>query len=141
MVICRRHALKTSEGNPVLMDKQWLKMRFPRASQGFLKANEDKIRSQIPNPKPKRHKTPALGSTIQGEKKSLERVTVRFTGYRVRPLDPDNFAGSCKDLLDGLVHASLLHGDETWRIIFETAQEKVSSYAEEKTVIEIDDGK
>jgi hypothetical protein len=69
--------------------------------------------------------------------RSLSRVTVRFVGFRVRPLDPDNFAGGCKDLLDGLRHAALIPGDEPWLIKFETRQEKVAHRGEEKTVIEI----
>jgi hypothetical protein len=111
---------------------------FPRASQSFLKVNETPNRSEIPDSKPEHHKTPALGSAVQGKEKGVQRVTVRFTGYRVRPLDPDNFAGGTKDLLDGLRHAGLIPGDEPWRIIFETAQEKVKTYAEERTVIEIE---
>jgi hypothetical protein len=65
---------------------------------------------------------------------------VRFTGFRVKPLDPDNFAASCKDLLDGLRHARLLPSDDPWTITFETIQEKVSHYKQECTIIELDDG-
>jgi hypothetical protein len=111
---------------------------FPRASQSFIEANETPNRSEIPDSEPQRHQATALGGTVEGKEKGVERTIVRFIGYRVRPLDPDNFAGGCKDLLDGLRHAGLLHGDEPWRIIFETAQEKVKSYAEERTVIEIE---
>lgn len=68
----------------------------------------------------------------------LGRVRVRFTGYRVRPLDPDNFAASCKDGLDFLRHSHLIEGDEPWRIILETEQVKVRSFKEEKTVIEVE---
>lgn len=95
-------------------------------------------RSQLPNAELEPNKATALGATVQGKAKSLSRITVRFTGYRCRPLDPDNFAGSCKDLLDGLVHAGLLHGDEAWRIRLQTEQEKVSAYAQERMLIEID---
>lgn len=100
--------------------------------------NETKTRTQVQNSKPERDKTPALGRTVQGEEKSDGRTIVRFTGYRVRPLDPDNFAGSIKDCLDGLRHAQIILGDEPWRIILETEQVKVRSYKEEKTVIEVD---
>lgn len=91
----------------------------------------------IPNAEPQRDQAPALGKAAQGAKTSLSRTTVRFVGYRVRPLDPDNFAGSVKDLLDGLRHAHLIEGDEPWRIILETEQVKVGSFKEEKTVIEL----
>jgi hypothetical protein len=111
---------------------------FPRASQSFLNANEAENMCPIPDTKPQRHKASALDRADTGKTKSLRRIRVRFTGYRIRPLDPDNFAGGCKDLLDGLRHAGLIPGDEPWRIIFETAQEKVASYKQEKTLIEID---
>jgi hypothetical protein len=93
---------------------------------------------QVSDSEPQHHETPALGSPNAGETKSFCRTRIRFTGYRVRPLDPDNFAGSVKDLLDGLRYADLIGGDEPWRIILETEQEKVKSYADEKTVIEIE---
>lgn len=91
----------------------------------------------LPDAKPERDETPALGGTVQGKAEGVHRATVRFTGYRVRPLDPDNFAGSIKDLLDGLRHANLISGDEAWRIKLETQQVRVSHRHEEATVIEI----
>jgi len=106
--------------------------------KGKSKDNETPNRSEIPNSELECHQTPALDSADAGEEKSLHRTVVRFIGYRVRPLDPDNFAGGCKDLLDGLRHAGIIQGDEPWRIIFETTQEKVKTYAEERTVIEIE---
>ena len=108
------------------------------AGKGKSKDNETPNRSEIPDSEPQYHQTPALDSADAGEEKSLHRTVVRFIGYRVRPLDPDNFAGGCKDLLDGLRHAGIIQGDEPWRIIFETTQEKVKTYAEERTVIEIE---
>lgn len=99
---------------------------------------ENHIVRKVQNPEPQRHETPTLDATGEGKEKGIHRATVRFTGYRVRPLDPDNFAGSVKDLLDGLRHAGLIIGDEPWRIILETQQVKVGSFKEEKTVIEID---
>lgn len=103
-----------------------------------LAANPDlRINGQVPHPKPKHHQKKPLDQAVRGEEKSLPRVTVRFVGYRVRPLDPDNFAGSVKDLLDGLRHMGAIAGDEPWRIRLETEQEKVGTYEEEKTVIQI----
>ncbi len=128
-----------------------LRMMFPRASIDFLAANavqpilkrkKGKIEAndhrEVSHPVPQHHQTPALDRADEGETSSLGRVAVRFIGYRVRPLDPDNFAGSTKDLLDGCVKAGLLAGDEWWRITLETRQEKVKSYEEEKTTIEIE---
>lgn len=99
--------------------------------------NENNPHAQLPNPKPKRHQATALDGAIQGEAEGTQRTVVKFIGYRVRPLDPDNFSGGVKDLLDGLRHAGLLRGDEPWRIKLETEQVKVSTFKEEKTVIEI----
>jgi len=91
----------------------------------------------LPHAQPQRDETPALGQTVAGKEKVLGRVRVRFTGYRVRPLDPDNFAGSCKDSLDFLRHARLIEGDEPWRIILETEQVKVATFKEERTEITV----
>lgn len=87
--------------------------------------------------KPKRNKAAALGKLAEGKEAGIQRPTVRFTGYRVMPLDPDNFAGSVKDLLDGLRAACLISGDEFWRIKLETEQVKVSKRIHERTEIEI----
>jgi hypothetical protein len=105
---------------------------FPRASKSFIAVN-----AQLSRAEPEPNQATTLGAAVQRETQSLPRVTVRFVGYRVRPLDPDNFAGGCKDLLDGLRHAGLISGDEPWRINFETRQEEVAHRCEEKTVIEI----
>lgn len=96
-----------------------------------------KDRSEVQDTKPERDEKKPLGSAAQREEKSLRRPLVRFTGYRVKPLDPDNFAGSCKDLLDGLRHAGLLYGDEPWKIRYITEQEKVRHFRSERTEIEI----
>lgn len=116
------------------MNEYTLKTRFPRASKTFLALNAD---AEVSSTEPERNQTPALGSAVQRKTKGVPRFVVRFIGFRVRPLDPDNFAGGCKDLLDGLRHAQLISGDEPWKIIFQTTQEKVNSYKKEKTVIEI----
>lgn len=99
---------------------------------------EDNTERKVPHPQSERNEAPALGGAVQGEANSVQRVVVRFTGYRVKPLDPDNFAGSVKDLLDGLRHAGILLGDEPWRIKLETEQVKVAHYKDEQTVIEIE---
>ncbi len=100
--------------------------------------NEARDISQIPNTLAQRDEAPALDGADAREAPGIRRTRIRFTGYRVRPLDPDNFAGSVKDLLDGCRHAGLLLGDEPWRIVLETTQKKVRSFAEEKTLIEIE---
>lgn len=96
-------------------------------------------RSPLPNPEPERDVRRALDEGQTAPIGGLARVVVRFTGYRVKPLDADNFAGSVKHLLDGLRHTHLIDGDEPWRIKLETEQVKVARYKDEKTVIEIAD--
>lgn len=100
--------------------------------------NETRHISQIPYTLTQRNEATALDGSDAGEAQGLRRTRIRFTGYRVRPLDPDNFAGSVKDLLDGLRHAKIISGDEFWRITLETTQKKVRSFAEEKTLIEVE---
>ena len=110
--------------------------RTGQAPEQYL--NENNTGSTVSDTELKRDKTAALGGATQGKEKSLGRATVRFVGYRVKPLDPDNFAGSVKDLLDGLRHAQIISGDEPWKIILETEQERVKHYNQEKTVITVD---
>ena len=103
-----------------------------------VKKNENQNNRKISNAKPEQNQAAALGGAIQREAKGVQRTIVRFVGHRVRPLDPDNFAGSVKDLLDGLRHANLISGDDPWRIKLETEQVKVNHYDEERTEIEIE---
>lgn len=108
------------------------------APKPYQHATHAQIDRPVPNPEPQRDETQPLGCTAQGKEEVLGRVRVRFTGYRVRPLDPDNFAGSCKDSLDFLRHCGLIDGDEPWKIIFETEQVKVRHFSEERTEIEVE---
>ena len=105
---------------------------FPNASRSLLKAN-----GALHDAEPKRYAPTALGEVAGGKAASLQRITVRFTGFRVRPIDPDNFAGSVKDLLDGLRRVRLIPGDEWHRIKLETEQVKVASAQDERTEIEL----
>lgn len=134
-----------------------LKALFPNASADFLAENatlgypkktpatgisaqknhDHHTDPRLPNSIPQSNAPSALGTVAERKAQGDGRAIVRFTGYRVRPLDPDNFAGSVKDLLDGLRHAGYVSGDEPWKIILQTDQVKVKSYKEERTVIEI----
>ena len=136
-----RASKSTLEANPHLLPPKPKKTN-PNATRDAIRAileyDETPINSEIQDSKSERHQTAALGGTIQGKEECSGRVTVRFIGHRVRPLDPDNFAGGCKDLLDALRHSGLIHGDEPWRIIFETEQIKVNHRSEERTQIILD---
>lgn len=112
---------------------------MPSWTSEQFKDYEDRVRCKLSHRLLKRNETPALDHPADREEKSVARIVVRFTGKRVRPLDPDNFAGSVKDLLDGLRHSGLIPGDEPWRIRLETEQIRVAHFKDEKTVIEIYD--
>lgn len=114
------------------MNEQRFKELFPRASRATIDAN-----CAIPDAKPQPDQAPALGSAAQGKAQSVERVIVRFTGYRCKPLDPDNFAGGVKDLLDGIRRAKLVQDDSYWQIRLQTEQERVARKSEERTTVEI----
>ena len=92
---------------------------------------------ELQDAEPEHYAPPALGGVAEREGKSAARIKVGFIGFRVKLLDPDNFAGSCKDLLDGLRHAGLIPDDTASAITFETTQERVRHYTQEKTEIEI----
>lgn len=99
--------------------------------------NDNQVDCALQDSKPKHNKKAALDKTVCRETKSLPRSKIVFTLFRVRSLDPDNAAGSCKDLLDGVRHSGLLLGDEAWQIEFSVLQEKVNHYNEERTIIDI----
>ncbi len=146
------------------MTEQEFKTLFPRARASTIAANvsggrsypkspykalqsilgagktnhEDTINPQLQGSKLKRHKTPALDGANARKAESPKRTTVRFIGYRVRPLDPDNFAGGTKDGLDCLRHAGLIRDDAPEFIKLETEQIKVAHRSEEKTIIELE---
>jgi hypothetical protein len=105
---------------------------FPNASRSALEAN-----GALQYAEPQRDPTPALEPVAEGKKESSDRITVRFIGKRVRPLDPDNFAGSVKDLLDGLRRANLIPGDEWKQIRLETEQVEITNREQERTEIEL----
>lgn len=112
--------------------------RFWEQARHSIDSHENHHPRKISHAEPEPEQGGTLVQAPQGKAAGIPRIVVRFTGHRVRPLDPDNFAGSVKDLLDGLRHARLLPGDEAWRIKLETEQEKVAHFKDEKTVIEIE---
>ncbi len=91
----------------------------------------------VRDPKPQQNQAPALGSPVPGKKEGVGRTRLRFVGCRIRLLDPDNFAGSTKDLIDGLVKSGLVRDDSVEHIILETEQVKVAHKKEQRTEIVI----
>lgn len=114
------------------MNEREFTRRFPNASRATVAAN-----ARLSDPEPERDAESALERADEGEKESLGRIVVRVTGYRVRPLDPDNFAGGLKALLDGVRHSHLVPDDNFWAIKLETSQVKVAHFSKERTDIEI----
>lgn len=137
------HALSSL---PPAMQKQAEEQLITRARSSFFDVAKDILNSYatpdpyavLPNPKPKCEPSPALGTPATREAQGLVRTLVRITGYRVRPIDPDNFSGGTKNVIDGLRKAGLIPDDDWWRITLQTEQVKVATIKEQKTVIEIE---
>lgn len=100
--------------------------------------HEDSTNCVLQDPELKRDQTAALGYANAGKTQGLGRISLRFIGYRVRPLDPDNFAGGTKDLIDGLRHAKLIPNDSPEAITLETEQVRVAHRKDECTIIDIE---
>lgn len=124
------------------MTTKQLQELFPNASESFLSVNAVDQRygppdGEIPDTKPKRNKKAALVPAVPGKDKGMARIAIRYHGYRCKLLDPENFAGSTKDLTDGLRKAGLIHDDSYWHVTITHEQTQVRSKAEQKTEIEI----
>lgn len=94
---------------------------------------------KIQDPQPEQNKADTLGGTTQGKEEGVPRTLVCFTLYRCRPLDPDNAAGSVKNVLDGLRHAKIILDDGPTNIILQVDQKKVPRYENEATEISVYD--
>ncbi len=105
---------------------------FPRASRSTLEAN-----GIVSNAKPESDEEKPLVIAVSRKTKGVRRIRVLFTLYRVHLLDDDGAQASIKDLLDGLRHASLLPDDDPGTIELTTCQEKVKSFSEERTEVDI----
>lgn len=99
--------------------------------------DENKTGSQPRRKRDKPKRASTLVNTVQRAESGAQRPIVRFVVYRVRLLDPDNNARSCKDLLDGLRYAQILSDDTKAKIDFSADQEKVKNKVQERTEIEI----
>lgn len=78
---------------------------------------------------------------IEGEARyesgSSVRHRVRIVSKRVRLCDPDNLVGGVKHLVDSLRLAQIIPEDDPYAISLEVSQEKVSSYKNEETWVEV----
>lgn len=94
-------------------------------------------RSSFPLSEP--HKRPALEPVSPVETGGGGRVVVRFTRFCCQPLDPDNFVGSTKALLDCLRQAwpEIIADDGPEFIELQHAQIRVRTRKEEGTRVEV----
>ncbi|SRR5260221_2964334 len=74
---------------------------------------------------------------LRRTRESVARIIIRITDRRIRPLDPDRFAGGVHTLLDGLRHSKLIPEDNPFAIKLELESEEVSRRKEEGTFIDI----
>lgn len=114
------------------MTREQLKRRFPNASSAFLEAN-----AGLPDPEPKRDRRKALGKGAPDEEGRTLRplFCVTIVSYRTRLLDEDNLKGGAKFLTDAMRYEKLIPGDSPKDIILDVSQVKVSTEAEEGTVV------
>ncbi len=113
-----------------------IKTLFPKGSKDFYEINDHrKIQDSE-----QCEQAAALGSEGEGEASRPKRPVIGFTLYRVKLLDWEAKYSSVKDLLDGCVKAGILDGDREDQIDPKSyvIQKKVGTYAEERTVIEIE---
>jgi hypothetical protein len=89
----------------------------------------------LPDAKPQRIVSPSLPPANEVEGGSGPRISVVIIGRRVRLLDPDNFAGSVKYLVDQMRGLDLIPDDDPETIILATQQVKVCTFAEEGTEV------
>ena len=79
--------------------------------------------------------------TSQGEARDArgndDRHRVRIISKRVRICDPDNLVGGVKYLVDSLRAADIIPEDDPQSITLEVSQEKVKTYKEEETWVEV----
>lgn len=113
------------------MNHEQIQRLFPNASRSLFEAN-----AQIPDAKPTQQ-TRALVADDAREAPRTGCAHVRYTLRRVRFLDVDAKYASTKDTLDSLATAGLIRGDREGEITLEVNQQKVGSYKEEETIIEI----
>jgi hypothetical protein len=112
-----------------------LKLRFPRFSEHFIAANATDCGSPSAALLELRAGNGALAAP-QFKAGNSGKHVVRITSHRRRLLDEDNLCE--KYAVDSLRYAGILPSDAPDCCQIQTAQIKVASKQEEKTVIEIE---
>jgi len=82
----------------------------------------------------------SVGSSKREERNAEggdDRHRVRIISKRVRICDPDNLVGGVKYLVDSLRGAEIIPEDDPQAITLEVSQEKVKTYKEEETWVEV----
>ena len=105
------------------------------------KGREDNIEGTEANPFTEHFAWNESVGKRQGEarnaKGSDDRHRVRIISKRVRICDPDNLVGGVKYLVDSLRAADIIPEDDPKSITLEVSQEKVKTYKEEETWVEV----
>ena len=109
-----------------------------RWTEADLRAYEDRVARKLCSPQPQPAVCYEPLGQAQGEAPVSNRIGICITGFRRRLLDPDNFAGGCKYLIDGLRYSQLLHDDTQEQVSLTFQQVKVQTKQEEETLIEIE---
>jgi len=82
----------------------------------------------------------SVGSSKREERNAEggdDRHRVRIISKRVRICDPDNLVGGVKYLVDSLRGAEIIPEDDPQASTLEVSQEKVKTYKEEETWVEV----
>lgn len=124
------------------MTASQLKAYFPKASESTIKANCDPERAIAPGPEeaypvPQPYSGPEPLPEVQVKGSDSARILVRIERRGCALLDADNLAGGVKYHLDACRQCGAIPDDAPHAIQLEVFQTKVSTRAEECTVIDI----
>lgn len=125
----------TGTNNREFVTAHEIKLRFPNASPGFIRANLSAAAEISDTESCERPQ--ALAADRGGETPGPGCLHCRFTLMRKKLLDVDAKYASAKDLLDCLETAGIIRGDREGQITLEVRQRKVEKGEQENTVIEV----
>jgi Holliday junction resolvase RusA-like endonuclease len=126
------------------MSKSRINVKILRSS-GFKKGTDGVFRKQggshsnptsRSNLKPNK-KQPKRGKKPQGKRVPVRRLVAIVTVKTVRSRDYDGLGASSKHYLDGLQHCGIFEDDSPEFLEVIACSERVSSFSEEETIIEI----